>query len=406
MMINQRLLGRMPDKGSIYNNRLLHLLSLYIIAWACSIQLASGQDKADDDRLLAIEAEVESFFRNNEYDVRLGDDYTLPGYRCRVNFDYTPNTRHRLRLRAGIFNHYYWGANLYPDAPFYSDLPYWSDEGLGYTRFRIKPFVQASLYINPKWELILGSLSGGMTHRLIVPLYNPELRLTSDNETGIQLRHQGKHLFLDTWVDWRSFIFRRAKHQEAFIAGISADYRIVQRPSWAMHLRGQGVWAHRGGVENTVADTVHTWSNIALGAELRYNYRLSSKPTELSWGLYGVSYNQRGGHYLSPKGWGAYTEICMKQADWEAATALWYGDGYMGILSTPFVQSEGLRGREWVEKRPTTSYLQLRAQYHLLEEKYYTLGCRAALWWHQGGTSTMAEVYLAIRPHFRLLKRR
>lgn len=361
----------------------------------------------DTTSLLSIEAEVESFFRNNEYDVRLGDDYTLPGYRLRVNLDYTPNTHHRLRLRAGAFNHYYWGANLYPNAPFYSDLPYWSDEGNNYTRFRIKPFLQASIELSSRWELLLGSLHGGEAHKLIVPLYNPELRLTADNETGIQLRHQGKRLFLDSWVDWRSFIFRRSRHQEAFIVGFSAHYDISRSTTKRISLKGQSICAHRGGVENTRPDTIHTWANIALGAEYQHTWQHnnSSKALTLSIGTYGLSYIQRGGHYNSAKGWGAYTEGRLGTSIWGTSIAAWYGHTYMGILASPFVQSEGLRGRKWMEKRPITSYLQMQAYYTLREARLYTLGCRASLWLHKGGASSMAEVYLSIRPHFRLIKR-
>lgn len=36
-------------------------------------------------------------------------------------------------------------------------------------------------------DLILGNIYGGSNHGLIAPLYNPELNLTADPETGFQV---------------------------------------------------------------------------------------------------------------------------------------------------------------------------------------------------------------------------
>lgn len=403
-------LGMIPDliRSSM---RLLLSLGMWTllvmgqIAWASPQTIAPDSIIRHTDTLLALEVEGETFFRNNEYEVSLGRDYTLPGYRLRINLDYTPSSRHRVRLRAGVINHHYWGASLYPAAPFYSDLPYWTDEGEGYSRLRLKPFVQASILLHPSWELTLGSLHGGIAHRLIEPLYNPELRWTADHETGIQLRHHGPRLSLDTWVDWRSFIFRRARHQEAFISGLRVDYLLVQRDNWRLSLRGQAIWTHRGGVENIVPDTVHTWSNTALGIRYDHSWQTNGRPRHASLSVYRVGYTQRGAHYASPSGCGGYIEGSMSEGPWEVGLAGWFGRGYMGVLSTPFVQSSQLRERNNTrEKRPTSAYLQLRASYDLIERQLYTLGCRGMLWLHPSGSSSAMEVYLSIRPRFRLLR--
>lgn len=383
--------------------RIITLVGLTLLWGQALVAQRTGRVHAER---LALEAEVETFFRNNEYGAGLSDDYTLPGYRLRLNVDYAAPTRRALHLRVGLSNLYYWGASLYPNAPYYSDLPYWSDEGSGYSRFRLRPFVQASIQLHPSWELTLGSLHGGAAHRLIEPLYNPELRLTADYETGIQLRHSSDRLSLDTWVDWRSFIFRRARHQEAFVAGARVDYELIRSGRSALRLRGQTLWGHRGGIENIVPDTVHTWGNTALGLQYQYRRTGQRRPLTFSASTYLLTYSQRGGHYTSESGLGAYAELGLSGRTWELGLSAWRGRGYMGFLSTPFVQSELLRSPQGRLYSPSSSYLKISAGYSLVERELYTLGCRAAMWMHPRGSSTMAEVYLSVRPRIVLLRGR
>ncbi|MDY5857709.1 MAG: hypothetical protein SPK09_00560 [Porphyromonas sp.] len=383
--------------------RIISLLGL-VCLWGQAL-VAQRLEQTPPERL-SLEAEVETFFRNNEYGAQICDDYTLPGYRLRLNLDYNTPTRRPLRLKLGLSNLYYWGASLYPNAPYYIDLPYWSDEGRGYSRFRLRPFVQASIRLHPRWELTLGSLHGAVAHRLIEPLYNPELRLTADYETGIQLRHSSERLSLDAWVDWRSFIFRRAKHQEAFVAGARLDYDLLSTKGSALTLRAQTLWGHRGGIENIVPDTVHTWGNTALGLQYQYRRTGQRRPLTFSVGTYLLTYTQRGGHYASDSGLGSYSELGLAGRSWGLGLAGWYARGYMGVLSTPFVQSELLRSPQGRLYSPSTSYLKISAGYSVYEGQWYTLGCRAAMWMHPRGSSTMAEVYLSIRPRFVLLRGR
>lgn len=386
-----------------YFLRLLGLTAL-LFSLRCGL-MAQHLEQTPPERL-ALEAEVETFFRDNEYGAQISDDYTLPGYRLRLNLDYHSPTRRPLRLRLGLSNLYYWGASLYPNAPYYIDLPYWSDEGRGYSRFRLRPYVQASIQLHPTWELILGTLNGGIDHQLIEPLYSPELRLTADYETGIQLRHSSERLSLDAWVDWRSFIFRRAKHQEAFVAGARLDYDLLSTKGSALKLRAQTLWGHRGGIENIVPDTVHTWGNTALGLQYQYRRPGHRRALTFSAGTYLLTYVQRGQHYTSNSGLGSYTELGLAGRTWELGLAGWYARGYMGILSTPFVQTELLHSPQGRLYSPSSSYFKISAGYSLFERQWYTLGCRAAMWIHPRGSSTMGEVYLSIRPRFVLLRGR
>ena len=75
-------------------------------------------------------------------------------------------------------------------------------------------------------DLILGNIYGGSNHGLIAPLYNPELNLTADPETGFQVLAGAPWIDLDAWIDWQSFIFRDDTHQEAFTVGLSTRFKL------------------------------------------------------------------------------------------------------------------------------------------------------------------------------------
>lgn len=373
-------------------------LVLSVLLLSLGMGLAQGQgspEGADSAQRLGVELHAETFFRNNEHDTSIGNDYTLPGYRLLTALDYTPASRHGIRLKLGASNIYYWGASLYPAGLFYSDLPYWSDEGAGYSRFRLRPFVQASMNVTRKWRLTLGSLEPDTGSEIIAPLYDPELRLTSDYKAGMEARYRGRLARLDVWVDWRSFIFRRAQHQEAFIFGLSGGHKLVSGSQHSLELRLQTIAAHRGGVENIVPDTVHTWSNLALGI----NYERKHRRWQLRSALYTVGYSQTGGHYRSDSGGGLYTNHSLALGAWGFNVSGWLGRDYVSVLGVPFVQTQN-GGR--------SAYLSAGIGYRLAEGKTYTLGKAVQFWWHpyaRGPISASMEVYLSIRPQWRLLSR-
>ena len=164
------------------------------------------------------------------------------------------------------------------------------------------PYFQASIQPAEGWAILLGHLQGGAKHRLIEPLYNPELNLTADPEMGLQIRYEGQRTRLDIWVDWQSFIFRGDKHQEAFVFGLSTAQAFDVSPADRLELQLQAVAHHRGVVLNERADTVHTWLNAAIGAVYSHHFALPKHPLMVQAGLYGLAYSQRGEHYASDKG--------------------------------------------------------------------------------------------------------
>lgn len=365
--------------------------------------LCAGIDRTDR---LALRVSAEGFFRNNEYASDLIADYTLPGYRLRADLGYTSSTQIPISLSLGVSNIYYWGSSLYPAAIAYSDLPYWSGEGGRYTRFRLKPFFQAAITPRQGLAVILGNLEGGSQHELIEPLYNPELNLTADREAGLQIKYVGARSKIDLWVDWLSFIYKHDTHPEAFVFGLNARHRFANQDKTNLELRLQALAHHRGGVLNERPDTVHSWSNAALGLVYTRRLKLGRQLAQWYTSLYALGYTQRGEHYPVDRGWGGYVESGLKWQRWHMRLALWQGQNFISALGTPFVQSIGRAGRDKIHSR-RTRYLQLLGSYNLLERRYYSLGASAALWYHPHSAhpiSSHIEVYLNISPYFGLIK--
>lgn len=217
--------------------------------------------------VLGLEVDNLDFFRDNEYSSALTKGYSLPGLLVTPKLTYNPHRQIALELgcQALVFN----GANKYPCYA-YHDIGTW--KGNQYQRgAHVLPWLRASAQFR-HLTVVLGDIYGGQNHGFVTPMFNTETNLSQDPEMGFQLLLDRKHLHMDTWMNWQSYIFDLDTHQEAFTVG--SNWRVLfnspeRRVHWYMPV--QLVVQHRGGEQDVTDAGVQTLCNVAAGAGMRWN---------------------------------------------------------------------------------------------------------------------------------------
>lgn len=180
-------------------------------------------------RELRLKVDNLSFFKDNEFSGNIMKGYSLPGLWVEPRLTYQPLKN--IRLDAGLHALIYHGTYHYPNYA-YRDIAQW--KGSEYQKgAHLLPIFRAQVAMR-RCNIVLGNLYGAGHHRLLLPLYNPELNLTADPENGVQVLYDHPRLHLDVWVNWESFIFEGSTHQEAFIVGLSSRLNL-NKPESRVH---------------------------------------------------------------------------------------------------------------------------------------------------------------------------
>ena len=292
-----------------------------------------------------------NFFKNNEYESQITKGYTLPGFWVKPSVSYQP--LRNLKVDVGAYMIHYWGATKYPNFN-YSDMPEWHGEQ--YQKgFHILPFFRVQIDPTKRLSLILGTLYGHNNHNLIAPLYNYEMGLSGDPETGFQIIWDAPRLKLDSWINWESFIYRNDTHQESFSFGTSL--KLLANSSKApLHLYFplQSIFQHRGGEINTEAEerSVKTWMNAAAGMGLIINTRNDIVPW-INLEACGVYYKQVAGDMLPfDKGHGFLATASMRLWKFDVSGEYWWCKDFISILGNPLYGAMGIEDNTYLLDKP------------------------------------------------------
>lgn len=354
-------------------------------------------------RALGVKVEATAFFRDNEYDGSpLTKGYTLPGVRLTPVLTYNPVPQ--IHLELGAYAIFYDGANKYPNYA-YHDIATW--KGSQYQRgAHALPFFRAQARLR-SLTLVFGDIYGAQNHRLIDPIYNPELSVSSDPEMGFQLLLDRPHVHFDAWVDWQSYIYELDSHQEAFTVGGSAI--ILWSPSRSrlrLSTPVQLLIQHRGGEQDTTSLGVQTLANASVGLRLDCRpplRRVSAVSAEVN--ALG-SYQQSGSLWPFRAGFAAHAAVGLTL--WDAlglrAGYLWAPKQFACLFGVPFfgtlsAKTDGLRF-------PGIRTAYLRADYTYAFTPAYKLGAEfEAISARSTGLSDFHfsfGVYLRVCPQFRI----
>lgn len=366
-------------------------------------------------RELSIEIDNLSFFKNDEFEGSFMDGYTLPGLWLQAKAVYYPLSD--LKLEAGIHALRFWGANKYPNMA-YQDIAYWKGEQ--YQKgLHVLPWFRAQLALSKYVNIVLGSLYGAANHRLIEPLYNPELNLLADPEMGLQLLYGCRWLDLDVWVNWESFIFREDVHQEEFTFGVSSCFK-WNAPDSHFHFYTplQLLAQHRGGEIDTLAThSVQTLANGALGIGTVWNTNrriIKRIDIELDATAY---YQQTGQLWVFDKGYGVYARASADLADFRVKAAYWRCHRFISMFGSPFYGAVSASTDGLLFDNP--SMVHVGVEYSRVFAKGFSLGIDADLYthlpatlygagrdgeWSTCATSFSVGIYLRVNPSFLVKK--
>jgi hypothetical protein len=344
---------------------------------------------------LSLEMDNLSFFKNNEFNSTIQKGYTLPGFWLQLKASYYPFSN--LKIEGGIHSIWFWGSSRYP-AFAYKGISTWN--GQDYARnVHFLPYFRAQIALSKQVDFVLGDIYGGSNHRLIEPLYNPELNLTSDPESGLQFLYHSKWLQFDMWVDWMTYIYKLDTQQEAFVSGASARL-MANAPESPFHVyfQLQGLLQHRGGEIDITNEEVQTLFNGATGLGITGNIHrkvLKQINAEVDLAAYR---SPRGGVYPMKDGVGYYTKLALQLADFNVKASYWSCRNFMPVFGSAFYGSASTREGGLFYEKPKMLYLGV--DYMHLLKKGFAFGIKAETYYYLSGKMYHPQTGLYVSPAF------
>lgn len=281
---------------------------------------------AQDTNRLFLHIDGSTFFIDNEYFGDRISGYTLPGFVLQPKMEWVFDAHRDVKLKGGLHWLYYWGAQDYPARTAYGAYPLYDSMS---RPMHVLPWLQASIKFNSKLKLYLGCLDPD-GHDLPLPLYNPELALVGDPETGFQIKFNGNWLKMDIWTDWREYIWDRSPVPERFTAGASGRL-VLNYKDWQFYLPLHFVVQHEGGQNMSVSHNINNNFNAAAGLGL---YSLIGENFYYNISCRAFWYHQHGNPTVPfSTGWGLYPEVktCLYNR-WILSASYWHGKDFVPLM--------------------------------------------------------------------------
>lgn len=252
-----------------------------------------------------------NFFVNNEYFNDYVKGYTLLGYSFLPSIFY--QFHEKVKLEAGWnFLKHHGNETFYQSEPLLAVTAKFKD-----------------IYLR------MGSLYTKQAHGLIEPMYLWENLLYRNMENGLQVQVIKPKFLLDSWVDWKKFIYHNDASQEVLNFGFSSVVTIAEASNGVKILWPiQVTMAHRGGQIDTSGANLQTIANYASG--FSFNMSLSENIKFKADMLY-ASYRDMSPTpetmYLNGKGW--YGKIYFSNQSSVYELAYWNAQKFYSSLGDP-----------------------------------------------------------------------
>lgn len=291
--------------------------SVLVILWP--LMLCAQLDNAVFEDRYAIEDTKENklylgmnilgYVKNNEYTNEIADGYTLFGYQFHPYVSYY--AAKNVRIDMGAFLKKDFGAG-------------------GYTEIAPTFTVKVS---QGDFAFLFGNLEGGLSHRLIEPLYNFEKVITDRLENGIQALWVNDRLFADAWIDWETMIFKGDPFQEEISGGVSFYYDLINKDRLTLQVPFQTVLYHRGGQIDDSPLPLTSLMNNAFGMNVEWKFGESGFVKSVKSDNYYTYYldfsNDHRQAFKDGNGW--YFNITLKTKKFDVMGSYWRGNEFISV---------------------------------------------------------------------------
>lgn len=256
--------------------------------------------------------------KNNEYFNDFYHGHTIIGYTLNPHLIYRPNSK--TTIEAGIHLLKYSGIETFS---------------------QVSPTFLIDIEFAKNTRLLLGSIKGGLAHKLIEPLYKYERFFEDSDESGIQLLHSNRFAELDIWFNWEEFVFIGDNKKEAFSFGWSGN--LILTPSESKHkvyIPAQGITYHKGGQGVSSPERQVTFMNTNVGLAWEYQ---SENSFVKSYGVkaYYLNFFDFSPDKLEPylKGRGLYPVAFVESKHIGFMVGYWACDSYIAPKGEELFQS-------------------------------------------------------------------
>lgn len=363
--------------------------------------------------LLYLDIDDINFFKNNEFLGEKISGYTLPGFILKPKLSLQLSKK--INIEAGFNLLHFWGADKYPSSYYYSTIAEWETKNYQDV-FHVNLIFTAQIELAKNLHLVLGSFHKNNNHNLITPLYNNEINIGSDPESGIQLLYNSEYFSLDSWLNWHHFMFKNNAEQESFTFCLSTLSKILNTDKLELYIPIQWVVRHYGGeIDTTPNMKTETYMNMDIGLGVKYKIDkkyIKSYGFDINYAIYNSNCNS-----TLKKGYGIFPRIFMENNDYRFNLGYWVSENFLPILGSAHFGNISTKIPDLIFNKMSMIYSSIEYTYKY--HKNYSLGFDIEYYHYLpysynvsnieyknkiGKNSFSIGLYLRLNPRFKLLK--
>jgi len=210
----------------------------------------SAIDSSNSHKLY-LRIQNQNLVKNNEYFNNIVPGYTFAGSMVNTTLKYFPTQN--VKIEAGV----------------HLLMNYGRDE-----LSRVLPVFRVQYEIYKNLNLVMGTIYGGLNHRLIEPIYMFERFLEDPPETGVQLQYHSGLLDSDLYLNWRNYLFRNnfSEKEEFTIGWINTVKVLKPENRFHIHIPIQFLVNHSGSQVDTLNEPDLSLADFTSGIGIGYSF--------------------------------------------------------------------------------------------------------------------------------------